>query len=133
MDLIFLPLYHGKEKSTIELLKDSLRLASTMDSKTASNEKIAALMLVLADKMVSKEQILSLWEEFKDMRKLKILEVAEEKGMEKGMEEGIEKGIEKGMEMVIRNMLLTGLTIQFIVEHTGVSEEKVRMIQATPA
>jgi chromosome segregation and condensation protein ScpB len=47
--------------------------------------KLLALMLVVSNKIVNKKDLDKIWEEFSKMVKLKILELAEEKGMEKGL------------------------------------------------
>ena len=59
--------------------------------------KMTALALMVSNKVVSKDELNKIWEVAK-MMKLKILEIAEEKGIEQGIEQGIEKGIVQGIE-----------------------------------
>ncbi|CAN2041069.1 hypothetical protein GMMP15_260027 [Candidatus Magnetomoraceae bacterium gMMP-15] len=49
-----------------------------------------------------------------------------EKGMEKGMEKGIKKGVEKGVEKVARKLIKMGVSIEQIVEATGLSPEEIK-------
>ena len=63
-----------------------------------------------------------------------------EKGLEKGLQEGMEKGLEKGMVQgrkegktegkieTARNLKQLGVSIDVIVQATGLSEEKIQQL-----
>ena len=68
-----------------------------------------------------------IWEVAREM-KLKILEVAEERGMEQGMEQGIEQGVEISAS-IIRD-LLENVPIEEIATRYSVEVDKVIQIQA---
>lgn len=132
LDLIFLPLCKSETRNKTEILKDGLELVSTYVQSEISREKIGALMMLLSNKYVEKEQLELLWKEFSDMIKLKILEVAEEKGMEKGMEKGIEKGMEKGFGIIRDAIMLykNGESIADISNKFGISTQALQDIIA---
>lgn len=52
-----------------------------------------------------------------------------DRGLEKGLEKGIEKGIERGIEQVAKNMLKKGVEIDFIMEVTNLSKEKIESLK----
>ena len=80
------------EQSKIDLLKEVVELEKTLKYNANMIEKIVAMMLVIADNLVERNEIEKIWEE---ISMLKVIEYAEEKGMEKGIEKGIEKGREE--------------------------------------
>jgi hypothetical protein len=94
LEIVFLPLMRSK-KEKVELLKEAIELEKQLNVDINIKEKIIAMTLVAADKMVEREQLKNIWEEIK---MLKVIEFAREKGIEEGMEKGIEEGMEKGME-----------------------------------
>ena len=53
------------------------------------------------------------------------LEEKFEKGFAKGIERGIEQGVEKGIEQVARNMKAVGLSVEVIMQATGLSREQI--------
>jgi len=55
------------------------------------------------------------------------IEVGIEKGIEVGIEKGIEVGIEKGIEKVARNAIKMGISIDEIVELTGLSADQIKL------
>ncbi|MDR2193397.1 MAG: hypothetical protein LBP19_02880 [Treponema sp.] len=130
LELVFLPVCRSGKRSVEQLLEEGIKLALG----TPSNEKVAALMLMLTNRLVGAEELKRIWEEFKAMTKLKVLEVAEEvgmeKGMEKGMERGMEKGLQKGMERVARIALKKGMPLESIQELTGLSRERIAALSA---
>ena len=73
--------------------------------------KVRELTLILADKIVDKKLLDELWEE---LRMLKVVKYAEEKGMEKGME--------KGKETVAKNMLSLGIEDELVIKATGLDK-----------
>ena len=52
-----------------------------------------------------------------------------DRGLEKGLERGMKKGIEKGKEQVVKNMLKKGVDIDFIMEVTDLSKEKIESLK----
>jgi hypothetical protein len=118
LELIFLPVCHSACKSVARLLSDGLMLAARLPDA----EKVAALMLVLSDRLVEPEELDRLWEEFKRMVKLKILDVAEKKGMERGME--------KMQEKIANAMLLKNMHPDTVHEMTGLSMQRIQELQA---
>ena len=53
---------------------------------------------------------------------------SEERGLERGMKKGMEKGIEKGKIETARNLKQLGVSIDVIVQATGLSEEEVQQL-----
>ncbi|MBE6141135.1 MAG: hypothetical protein E7172_06395 [Firmicutes bacterium] len=51
-----------------------------------------------------------------------------EKGIEKGIAQGIEKGIEQNKITVAKNMLKKNIDMTDIVEITGLSEKRIKML-----
>ena len=56
------------------------------------------------------------------------LERGMKKGMEKGLEKGIAQGLEKGKIETARNLKQLGVSIDVIVQATGLSEEEVQQL-----
>jgi flagellar biosynthesis/type III secretory pathway protein FliH len=100
---------HSRAKTKYEMLKDGIELASKVESKGATRDKLVALMLVLSNKYVDETQIDCLWEEFKNMASLKVLDIAERKGREQGMVQGIVQGREQGMAQGREQGMVQGL------------------------
>ena len=95
LELIFLPLMGSRIRERIEMLDEALDLTRQMQVDPARKMKIMSMQLVLMDKYITEEKILSVWEE---MKMLNIIRIAEKKGIEQGIERGIEQGIERGIE-----------------------------------
>jgi hypothetical protein len=114
LELVFLPVCGSKERSVEQLLEEGIKLAM----ETPSKEKVAALMLMLTNRLVEAEELKRIWEEFKAMTRLKVLEVAEEIGME------------KGMERVARIALKKEMPLESIQELTGLSRERIATLSA---
>jgi uncharacterized protein YuzE len=89
LEIVFLPLMKSK-KEKVELLKEAIELEKQLNVDINIKEKIVAMTLVAADKMVEREQLKNIWEEIK---MLKVIDFAREKGIEEGMEKGIEEGM----------------------------------------
>jgi predicted transposase/invertase (TIGR01784 family) len=53
------------------------------------------------------------------------LEAKFEKGFAQGIEQGIEQGVEKGIEKVARSMKAAGLSVEVIMQTTGLSREQI--------
>ena len=129
LDLVFLPVCGSKTKTTVELLERGIGLAARLPLR---KEKIAGLMIALSNSLVEKEELKRIWEEFMDMAKLKVFQVAEEVGMEKGMKKGMEKGrkqgIEQNKEQTALSMMREGIDIPLISKITGLSPEALRKL-----
>ncbi len=93
-ELVFIPLY-GKEKGgeRSKLAVEVIKFEKVLLNADVMDIKFLAATLIIANKMIDKEQLNELWEVIK---MLDIIELAKEKGMEKGIEKGIEKGMQKG-------------------------------------
>ena len=104
LELIFLPLMES-QLSNDTLLRETIQLERQLPD-TAIGRKVILLTMVVANRIVDTEVLNEIWEE---VRMLKIMQYAEEKGIEKGLEkgrkEGLEKGLEKGKLSVIRRQL----------------------------
>ncbi|MGG7153657.1 Rpn family recombination-promoting nuclease/putative transposase, partial [Clostridium neonatale] len=59
----------------------------------------------------------------------KTLDNIEKKAIERGTEKGIEKGIEKGKIEVAKNLIRMGLTIDQIIDGTGLKKEEIEKLR----
>ena len=104
LELIFLPLMES-QLSNDTLLRETIQLERQLPD-TAIGRKVILLTMVVANRIVDTEVLNEIWEE---VRMLKIMQYAEEKGIEKGLKKGIVKGREEGREegklSVIRRQL----------------------------
>ena len=75
-----------------ELLLETIKLEKEIRDENIKN-KVIALTMVMANRLVEAELLEKIWEEVK---MLKILKYAEDKGIEQGIQIGIEQGVEKG-------------------------------------
>jgi predicted transposase YdaD len=94
LELIFLPLMQSilpKNKLLLETIKLEKQLPDT-----TIRIKVLGLTLVVANRSVDEKLLDEIWEE---VRMLKIMQYAEEKGLEKGLEKGREEGLEEGIEI----------------------------------
>ena len=51
-----------------------------------------------------------------------------QQGMQKGLQEGMQQGIQKGMLQVVVNMLKKNMSVESIVECTGLMPEDVQVM-----
>lgn len=116
LDLIFLPLC-GSTKTKDEILRSGLELLPKVNPANVTRSKIGALMLMVSDKFIEKETFYELWEELKGMANLKILEVAEE------------KGIEEGKKITALEMLANGEPIDKIIKYTKLTYEQIEELK----
>jgi len=93
LELIFVPLMDSR-LPVKELLLETIKLEKEIRDENIKN-KVIALTMVMANRLVEAELLEKIWEEVK---MLKILKYAEDKGKEQGILIGIEQGIEKGIE-----------------------------------
>ena len=136
LEIIFLPLFRSVRLDPAGLFAEALAVAKKLGGDPARIEKVAALLIVVSNKLVDKDSLKSAWGEIK-MLGLKVLEVAVEKGfeqgvekgMEKGIEQGVKKGIKKGVKTVALNMLRRGKAVQEVCEDTGLTKKQVQELQ----
>lgn len=93
LELIFVPLMESR-LPVGDLLLETIKREKEIRDENLMN-KVIALTMVMANRLVEAELLEKIWEEIK---MLKILKYAEDKGKEQGILIGIEQGIEKGME-----------------------------------
>ncbi|OQA56476.1 MAG: hypothetical protein BWY45_01805 [Euryarchaeota archaeon ADurb.Bin294] len=91
LELIFVPLMESR-LPVKELLLETIKLEKEIRDENIKN-KVIALTMVMANRLVEAELLEKIWEEVK---MLKILKYAEDKGIEQGIQIGIEQGVEKG-------------------------------------
>ena len=109
IELVYLPLFYSDKLTPEDLLRDSVSFAKKLPIRAHERFKLIVLAMIVSNKVVSKEALESIWKEVRDMN-LKILELAEEKGIEK----------------VALNMLKDGLSLDLISKVTGLTIEKLK-------
>ena len=103
LELIFVPLMESR-LPVRDLLLETIRLEKKIKDENIKN-KVIALTMVMANRLVEAELLEKIWEEVK---MLKILKYAEDKGKEQGFQIGIEQGIKQGIEQGIEKGLEKG-------------------------
>ena len=93
LELIFVPLMESR-LPVQDLLLETIRLEKQIKDENLRN-KVIALTMVMSNRLVEADLLERIWEEIK---MLKILKYAEDKGKEQGIVIGIEQGIEQGLE-----------------------------------
>ena len=116
LEIIYLPLFKSERYKPTELLKEAAAIVKMSKMEDEMKAKVISLSLVASNKIVDKDVLKSIWEEFRIMMKLKVLEVAEEIGVEKG----IELGVEKGKYEVAESMMADGDSIEKISRNTKI-------------
>ena len=101
LELIFIPLMESR-LSREELLLETIKLEKEITDDSIRG-KVIALTLVMSNKLVESELLDKIWEEIK---MLKILKYAEEKGMEKGIEKGMAIGRIEEKRLIIERLLI---------------------------
>jgi hypothetical protein len=91
LELIFAPLMESR-LSVKDLLFETIKLEKQINDENIKN-KIIALTLVVSNKFVEPGVLENIW---KEIKMLKILKFAEDKGKEQGIVIGLEQGVEKG-------------------------------------
>ncbi|MHC6203409.1 hypothetical protein ACYULU_09475 [Breznakiellaceae bacterium SP9] len=112
LELVFLPVCKSALMSATSLLEKGLKLAIRLEEKRAT--RIAAMMMVLSDNLIEQAELNRLWEEFKAMKKLKIVEFAKNQWKLEGKLEG--------KVLAYKDM---GLTVSEIAAKTGLSEKEI--------
>ena len=80
------------------------------------------------------QQVMNYEDSLKYYRDLKnSIDTARDEGKEEGYEEGVEKGIEKGIEKgkidIARKMIQKGMSVEMIIELTGMSEGDINSLK----
>jgi predicted transposase YdaD len=114
----------------VELLLESAKIIRAGDRPPEISNKIMALLFMASNKLVDKERLNAMWEEF-DMTKLKIIEIAEERGEARGearAEARLEARVEALAEArnkarlaeIAQSLLQAGVSVDLIKRTTGV-------------
>ena len=120
LEIIYLPLFASKKLSPTQLFTESSKLIKRLNVNDEERMKLYALSIVLAGKVVEKDQLDKLWEEIKLMRNA-ILEYAEERGIKLGEE----RGKELNAKETARRLLAKGYDLEEIAEVTDISVEQL--------
>ena len=119
LEIIYLPLFKSARHTPVDLLHEAVTVIRQMKAKDEDQKlKMIALALMVSNKFVSKAELNKLWEDAK-MVKLKILELAEEKG--------IEQGIDISAEIMLA--LIQKTPVEEIAERYKVSVDKIEQLQ----
>lgn len=133
--LAFIPLYQIKQQQKDMLyeaclITNILKELKIINSKNIDNIKIMQGMLV--NKLVPNKEEQKRYLEVIKMR-FNALETLIEESMEEGLEQGLEQGIEQGSRDtkfgIAKNMLKADISINQIMEFTGLSENKIKNIK----
>ena len=106
LELIFVPLMESR-LPVQDLLLETIKLEKQIKDENLRN-KVIALTMVMSNRLVEADLLERIWEEIK---MLKILKYAEDKGKEQGIVIGIEQGIERGIERGIEQGKEQGIVI----------------------
>ena len=104
LELIFVPLMESR-LPVQDLLLETIKLEKQIKDENLRN-KVIALTMVMSNRLVEADLLERIWEE---MKMLKILKYAEDKGKEQGIVIGIEQGIERGIEQGIERGIERGI------------------------
>jgi hypothetical protein len=104
LELIFVPLMESR-LPVQDLLLETIKLEKQIKDENLRN-KVIALTMVMSNRLVEADLLERIWEEIK---MLKILKYAEDKGKEQGIVIGIEQGIERGIEQGIERGIERGI------------------------
>jgi hypothetical protein len=117
LELVFLPLMKSNLEK-VNLVREVVKVEMQLNIDQTVKEKLVAITLVMADKLIRRDELEKIWEE---IRMFKFIEFAEGKG--------IEKGIEKGKFDVASNMLVDGESEEKVKKYTGLSDEQIEKIK----
>ena len=104
LELIFVPLMESR-LPVQDLLLETIKLEKQIKDENLRN-KVIALTMVMSNRLVEADLLERIWEE---MKMLKILKYAEDKGKEQGIVIGIEQGIERGIEQGKEQGIVIGI------------------------
>ena len=130
--LIYLPL-HGSSsgKTTADLLDTAIKLTPRVTKGDEEKKaKIHSLMILLSSTFVTDDELNKILEEnsmyLENNRAVRVLE---ERGMRKGFSQGMAQGMLR-LEQTAKNMLRGGLSLQQILEYTGLEYKRLLELQA---
>jgi hypothetical protein len=147
LELIYLPLFNSINYTPTELFHESAKLITALQADDKLRQKIAALLITLAGKVVDESVLDKYLEEVKLMGNpvidyfVKIgkeegIKLGEERGEERGLRLGEERGEERGRNLgeerkeaeTAMKMLIKGYGVQEILDITGISRERLNQI-----
>jgi hypothetical protein len=123
LELIYLPLFRSETLTPTGLFKASQALIQELPTDDRLKQKICALSILLAGKIVAPPELAAAWKEVKRMGNI-ILEFAEAQGFKDGMTEGVAQNT----EATALKMRTKGYDPQEIIELTGIDPERLREI-----
>jgi hypothetical protein len=146
LELIYLPLFHSTTLTPTGLFKESQALIKKLQANDRLKQKICALSILLAGKIVAPSELEAAWKEVKLMGNT-ILEFAETQGRIAGELQGRIAGEAQGRilgkaegkaegktlekEATAHKMHTRGYAPQEIFELTGIDPERLRQICAS--
>ena len=120
LKLVYLPLFRSTKLSPTELFRESARLIKDLKLEDEHRQKIYALSIVLAGKVVDEAAIRAVLEEIMIEGNV-IIKVIEEIGEK--------RGVERTQEETAKNLLDMGLDVLDIIKATGISAERLAGIR----
>jgi hypothetical protein len=131
LEIIYLPLFKSIRYNPTELFNESSKLISEMKADDKFKQKIAALLIALAGKVVDKTMLDKYAEEVKHMGNA-VLEYFEEIGEVRGKKLGVELGEERGKKIkeaeTAAKMLSKGYSSEDILDLTGITKDRLNEI-----
>ncbi|KPA18535.1 hypothetical protein MHK_001238 [Candidatus Magnetomorum sp. HK-1] len=130
LELAFLPMYGNDDDiDRKKFVKDIIRFETELLKNDPTKELLVAATMIMSNKILDNETFDKLWEEIK---MIKVLAFAEEKGYERGISEGKKEGINKGALSTAKMMLVEALeeTIGVVPEYI---EKKIQQITSHTA
>ena len=126
LELAFLPMYgNDNDVDRKDFVKEIIRFETELLKKDPTKELLVAATMIMSNKILDKETFDKLWEEIK---MIKVLAFAEEKGYDRGKNEGINEGILKNAKRMLINALEE--TIGVVPEYI---EKKIQKISSQTA
>ena len=134
LELVYLPLYHSKDKSVAEMLEQVVALAPQIPNDKAEQEKIMVMSVVVANKFLDTNEFSKIWEAIKmymdDLLVIKFAKAdAKKEGIEEGKIEGKIEGKKEGVEKVAKSMLLKGMATEAVAEYTELELSEVENLK----
>jgi len=122
LKLVYLPLFRGKNLDATGLFKESAKLIHEMKSELHIKQKVFALALLIAGKVVDQDVLDKIYDEVKIMGTGNvILDYAEGRGEQ--------RGIERNKEETARKMLSDNVDVLDIIRYTDIGVEKLYEIR----
>jgi len=142
LELAFLPMYGNDECIDRKaFIRDIIRFETDLLKKDPTKELLIAATMIMSNKILDKETFDKLWEEIK---MIKVLAFAEEKGYDRGINDGYDKGKNDGYDKGINDGYDKGILknakmmlIEVLEETIGVVpeyiEKKINQIKSHTA